>query len=311
MRRRERGITLTNSPTKQKILPVGRIKRKTDMVNLKYLIISLIVSSVVTVAFYRYAPLSWFETQGQHLFGSTITTINGSDTLSSSRTTINNNFANLNAGKAELSGSNSYTGLNQFANASSSMFSCYGTCWFGASATSSFSTAGALTLVTPLAIASGGTNASSITTSNGILAYDGTRLVDFAGYTLTSLKLTATNASTTSFSVNGNEVSGERYPVWFYATTTAWVGTSTVNLVAPFAGTLNDIQCSTDTGTLNVQLQVNAVLITPLFNASTTKGTVTFTGSNTFVRGDNINLNAGTPASSPFQIYCTGRAIGY
>lgn len=54
-----------------------------------------------------------------------------------------------------------------------------------------------------LPIANGGTNASSFGTSNGILAYNGTALVNFAGFTLTSSLLTATNASTTALSATG------------------------------------------------------------------------------------------------------------
>lgn len=122
---------------------------------------------------------------------------------------------------------------------------------------------------------------------------------------------TFNNASTTYLSVNNNEISGERYPVWTYASSTAWTGTTTVNLVAPFVGTLKDIQCETDAGTLNVQMLVNSTAVTPMFNASTTKGTVTFTGSNTFVRGDSLKAQFGTPASSPTTITCTGRATGY
>lgn len=43
-----------------------------------------------------------------------ITVIQGSDTVSSSRTVINNNFANLNNGKAGLSSNNVFTGINDF-----------------------------------------------------------------------------------------------------------------------------------------------------------------------------------------------------
>lgn len=48
-------------------------------------------------------PMSWFELFKGNNFGSTsITTIQGSDTLSSSRTTINNNFSSLNSNKLEI-----------------------------------------------------------------------------------------------------------------------------------------------------------------------------------------------------------------
>lgn len=66
--------------------------------------------------------------------------------------TVNLNMANA----------NSWTALQSFANASTTLFSSLGPAYFGSTATSSFSTAGALTLVTPLAVTSGGTGASSL-----------------------------------------------------------------------------------------------------------------------------------------------------
>lgn len=54
-----------------------------------------------------------------------------------------------------------------------------------------------------LPIANGGTNQSTFGTTNGIAAFDGTRLNNFAGYLLTSLLLTAPNASTTALSTTG------------------------------------------------------------------------------------------------------------
>lgn len=115
---------------------------------------------------------------------STITTILGSDTLTASRTTINTNFSNLNTDKLQ-SGSSAAaltittltsttinnSGKLTTANASTTIFSAYGPAYFGATATSSFSTAGALTLITPLGIASGGT--ASSTSLGGILAGNG------------------------------------------------------------------------------------------------------------------------------------------
>lgn len=51
-----------------------------------------------------------------------------------------------------------------------------------------------------LGVAGGGTNASSFGTTNGIVAYNGTSLVNYAGYIQTSVLTTLTNASTTAFS---------------------------------------------------------------------------------------------------------------
>lgn len=140
--------------------------------------------------------------------------------------------------------------------------------------------------------------------------------------TLGTLSLTntlvVTNASTTNLTASqslfaqGNRVSGERYPVWPMGTSTAWTGTTTLSrVIAQFAGTLGSISCATDVGTLNVQVKVNSTNVTPMFNASTTKGTVIFTGSNTFVKGDTLEADFGTPATLPTFITCTGIATGY
>ncbi len=67
--------------------------------------ISVAIGLLTFVGAYKYLPLSWLETvQQSHLFGSTITTIAGTDTLSSSRSVINTNFSNLNTDKFETTG---------------------------------------------------------------------------------------------------------------------------------------------------------------------------------------------------------------
>lgn len=70
-------------------------------------IVSIATSIAGAWGVYHYAPLSFLESGAapkQEMFGTTaITTINGSDTLSASRTTLNNNFASLNTNKVEIS----------------------------------------------------------------------------------------------------------------------------------------------------------------------------------------------------------------
>ncbi len=72
-----------------------------------------LIAAVVAWAVYNFVPFSilQFEKAQPRNFGSTITTILGSDTISGSRTTINNNFAALNATKAEISAVSSTTSL--------------------------------------------------------------------------------------------------------------------------------------------------------------------------------------------------------
>lgn len=86
--------------------------------------INIIVSSVIMftslVGIYRYIPLHYIESFSvKNLrLGSDITTINGTDTLSSSRSVINTNFTNLNNGKTEVS-SSSIAAITTLANLTS------------------------------------------------------------------------------------------------------------------------------------------------------------------------------------------------
>jgi len=153
----------------------------------------------------------------------------------------------------------------------------------------------AVTAASTLPIASGGTNAGSFTQSGGILAYDGTREVNFSGYTLTSSLLTATNASTTAltagtyfaiptsatcggggvgafcFDTTNNQIqvatSTNAFPEAFdprirltlsYSTTTAWAASSTLPAFPiPQAVTWTQISCTAvpNGATVNAQYQ--------------------------------------------------------
>lgn len=116
-------------------------------------------------------------------------TLGGTNPVTTSGT-IN---ADLNLGHA-----NSWTALQQFANASTSLFSSYGPSYFGATATSSFSTAGALTLITPLLVPSGGTGVGTFT-SNGVLYGNGTGNLSVTAQGAANTVLTA-NAGAPAFS---------------------------------------------------------------------------------------------------------------
>jgi hypothetical protein len=186
---------------------------------------------------------------------------------------------------------------------------------------SPITTSGTLTMTysgTALPIANGGTNETSFGTSNGIIAYNGTGLVNFASYTLTASLLTATNASTTNLTVNSTNIEGDgsasdyitptRAISASYATTTTWTGSTTVLDIgiAPFGLTINTARCHTDTGTLNVQLQYGTGPTKPaMLSASSTIGTQSLASSNTPAKGNDIEIVFGTPASSPTQVNCT------
>ncbi|MEK7132551.1 MAG: hypothetical protein AAB830_00715, partial [Patescibacteria group bacterium] len=123
-------------------------------------------------------------TLGDHTTGNYVATLAnaGGLTIANSGSETAAVTAALNLGNA-----NSWTALQSFANASSTLFSNFGTAYFGGSATSSFSSTGALTLATPLAVTSGGTGVTA-TSSLGIALSDttGTLAVARGGTNLTS-----------------------------------------------------------------------------------------------------------------------------
>lgn len=90
----------------------------------------------------------------------------------------------------------------------------------------------------------------------------------------------------------------------YYATTTAWAGTTTVAFEVGYGDVLNTAKCFTDTGTVNVHIGYGTAS-TSLFNASTTIGTITFASNNTMTAGVKVVADIGTPASSPKSVVCT------
>ena len=104
----------------------------------------------------------------------------------------------------DFSVANSWTGLQTFSNASTTGFSCLGIrpCAFGATATSSFASTGALTLATPLLVGSGGTGQSTFTSSQ-LLYGNGTNAI--SSVATSSL---AVGASISSSGTLGAQVGG-------------------------------------------------------------------------------------------------------
>lgn len=80
---------------------------------MKNAILTALISVASAYLFIAFAPLSWFPNNTPRTFGASITTILGTDTLSASRTTINNNFSSLNTSKFELSDWYSTTSAKQ------------------------------------------------------------------------------------------------------------------------------------------------------------------------------------------------------
>ena len=104
------------------------------------ILLSAVASVLAFVLAYNYVPLDFISfNQPEKEFGSTITVIAGTDTLSASRSVINTNFSNLNTDKLQ-SGD-----------------------------TASTLTVGTLTLTNALAVASGGTASTSLSLNGVIL----------------------------------------------------------------------------------------------------------------------------------------------
>ena len=102
---------------------------------------------------------------------------------------------------------------------------------------------------------------------------------------------------------------GYFYPAFSYATSTAWstTGTTTRALGTAFIGeTWSQVQCYTNTGTLNVNF-TDGTNKMDMLTASTTVGTFNLVTNNTFTASEKRYVEIGTPDSSPTKISCTVR----
>ena len=106
----------------------------------------------------------------------------------------------------DTANAHTWTALQQFGNASTSLFSAYGPAYFGASATSSFSSAGVLTLASVLTVGNGGTGATSF--SQGWLFSSGDGNALSASTSPTVNYITATSTTATSTFANGIAING-------------------------------------------------------------------------------------------------------
>lgn len=104
-------------------------------------------------------------------------------------------------------------------------------------------------------------------------------------------------------------VKQHQYASFTYATSTAWVGTTTIPL-GPAGGAelWSNIKCFTDTGTLNVSVYDGTNRM-DMLNASTTVGTFTFSTNNTFTSSEKRYVDVGTPATTPTKISCTSDRV--
>ena len=189
-------------------------------------------------------------------------------------------------------------------------------------ATSSFTIGTGLTqnsntlgLTIPVIVSSGGTNATSFTAntipylnSAGTTFVGGVATTTNGGIANDILSLTTTGALNIKDIATAytGVVSPVQHLTMTWATTTSWTGTTSQayascdTVFAPFSGTVQDIRCvaSSTKSFLGIQPLINGGATTPSYLvASSTVGTTTLTGGNTFTSGQLIAMYVGTTTS--------------
>ncbi|MCX6786462.1 MAG: hypothetical protein NTU85_01405, partial [Candidatus Kaiserbacteria bacterium] len=180
------------------------------------------------------------------------------------------------SGSAVFSASPTFTGISTFANASTTLFSSYGPAYFGATATSTFSSAGVLTLASALSVANGGMGTTTWQT-NSIPYFNGTYFTS----NNPNLNFNGTTLSAANISTGGT----------LNVTGVTTLATSLSGLLGANAGGVYSIATSSP---LNTSITGNAATVTT--NANLT-GVVTSSGNATSyaaTAGANTILGNGT-----------------
>jgi hypothetical protein len=309
---------------------------------------TIVISAIVTIAsafgVYNYLPVSFMESKTPSKLGATITTINGSDTLSSSRAVINTNFANLNSDKIEATQTtlNSLTSATSLASlpALTTVGTIISGTWHGSTVTVPWGGTGSTTLAANQILIGNGVGAVGVVSGLGtngqflISAGAGTAPIWTSDAVVNNL--TATNATSTGkFNIpNGASPSvvttgdiaidttsdqligygtsakkvygnGNLYGSFTYATSTTATGTSTIPLGVARVGEIwNDASCYTDTGTWQVSF-TDGTNRMDFMNASTTANVNVLSTNTTFTAGEKRYVEIGTPTTSPTKISCT------
>lgn len=178
---------------------------------MKYLL-TFIISAVTFIGAYNYLPLDLVSfNHGTPKFGSTITTILGTDTLSSSRTVINTNFSNLNTDKIEATYSGSLSSLTGVGTLTSGTLS---------------------TGFTAVNVAQGGTGRATLT-SGAVLYGNGTGNVALVGpcsdtqVILYTSSVPGCGSSAIDGTANYNWTGTNRFKTWIASTTLSFSQTGT------------------------------------------------------------------------------------
>ncbi len=121
----------------------------------------------------------------------------------------------------------------------------------------------------------------------------------------TSTTTTATSTLVGGVDLRTATVQQHLYPSFTYATSTAWTGTTTIQLGPAYTiETWNGIKCYTDAGTLNVQ-PVNGASLMTMAAVTSSVALQTISTNNAIPVNTKRSVQIGTPASSPTVISCT------
>ncbi len=241
---------------------------------------------IVAILIFISVALGYFSLN-RDKFGSTITTTNSSDSLTTFRTNTNTNLANLNTDKLE-----------------------------------SGSTAAALTITT---LTAGTVSATSLTltgllTLNAASTTSGTfsnffQLPNSSSQSPTIAGQVAldTTSGQLKFGDGSNTlvVNGHVYRFYDYATSTTWAGTTTRLMFLPYVGeTLKGVACTVIPSGATVNLQIgNGSASTTVVVASSTVNKNFFTSNNSLTALSKYSLAWGSPVSSPVEVGCTTDSV--
>ena len=204
-------------------------------------------------------------------------------------------FTNLSSGLVANNSGVLYSGIATSSASCSGTVSCSGFTVVG-SVSPTITSSASLFAWTPTAY--GNSTSTTLGFTNGLMS--------MASSTFSStLQLGGQLTSSSTVDFGGATVVQKLYPSFSYASSTAMVGTTTIQLGPAFVSeTWNSVKCYTSVGTLNVRFG-DGTNYTNLFNASTTVGTITLSSNNTFTASEKREVEFGTPASSPRYIACT------
>lgn len=306
------------------------MKIKTNILNI---FLTIVITFASFFVIQNYVPLKYLETKQDKKqdkkLGTSLTTIQSTDTLKNSRSTINDNFTALNNGKIENSTTTlplitTLSGLTSAASLATVGTITSGT-WSGTAISVAKGGTGTTSPSTYLTILGNGANGLTVAsstgttgqffTSNGAGAFPSwqTSAVDTAiNYTWTGNHLWSGAASTSLLAVLNNLYVGTT------ATSTIQGSTSGTSQLQGYLNVLGTSGTSTISGNLvvsnnasttNLTISGNQIGGAMSYTASSTSYTVT-TGTITYTNSIPTNANKGMGTYTVTDTDCTGNSYG-